>query len=183
MNVEFNSNHMATLIDLYNLAQKHNCVINFGTDSSFERELDYDILEKSGFSKSVIEELQNLDDDEDITDKHTLVDKIWFELYNKTDETYHSMAYIENTTFFSTSLDTYRISDELFETLCNHDIHGGIDSGEYFINEVYCPTVIYGFGNKEKVQDFRCYRNGMALKFFVDLVCEYLNEPYIKRNY
>ena len=47
--------------------------------------------------------------------------------------------------------------------------------------ETLVELVDCGFGNDECVEDFRCYRNGMALKFFGDLVCDYLGEPRIDR--
>lgn len=45
------------------------------------------------------------------------------------------------------------------------------------------PTEISGFGNKELITDGRCYREGMALHFFAELVCNYLNEPMIYNTY
>jgi len=45
------------------------------------------------------------------------------------------------------------------------------------------PTIINGFGNETKVVDYRVYREGMALKFFGDLVCDYLEEPRIVESY
>jgi len=45
------------------------------------------------------------------------------------------------------------------------------------------PTLIQGFGNKESIRDYRVYRPGMALHFFTELVCKYLNEPTIENVY
>lgn len=180
MNIEFYQSHMETLAELQKLAENHNCVITFGFSSNFDREIDKDILKKRGFSDKVLAEMNELT----FEDTVTLFDKFWFNLFNKNDESQHSMVYIESNTYFYYSADKNdytELSEELIKAFEEYDITGRID--EYTVNVCYNPTIIRGFGNEKKVEDYRVYRSGMALKFFGDLVCDYLNEPRIKRVY
>lgn len=71
--------------------------------------------------------------------------------------------------------------DELIQKLDKHDEF--LDFDEYTLNFSSDATYIYGFGNKEPVKNHLVYRNGMALKYFGDYVCDYLGEPRIERTY
>ena len=181
MNIGFYSAHMETLSDLMKIAEKHNCTITFDVTSSHEAEIDEDILKRIGFTEELLEEMK-----EKMTLRHAdgTFDKVCFDLYEKNTKTHHSMAYIESSTWFTAEEDPFpleEISYELTEVLQEHDQM--LEIGVYTISEHYNPTIIHGFGNKEKIEDFRVYRSGMALKFFGDLVCDYLNEPRIHRVY
>lgn len=183
MNIEFYSSHVETLADLIKIAEKHNCTITFGVMPSHERDIDESILMRTGFTKELITELN---EKLIIENADSSADKVWFELYNKNDKTRHSMVYIETSTYFiarrqEIEFDDEVPSDELIAKLEEHDQMMEIEA--YTIHEYYNPTIIHGFGNKERVDDFRVYRSGMALKFFGDLVCDYLNEPRINRVY
>lgn len=183
MNIDFATPHMETLSDLMKLAKKHNCGIAFGFASSPEQEIDEDILKKNGFTDDLIEEMK---DKMTIDDAASSFDKLWFELFDRNNNTHHSMTYIESGTYFVLPKDNYYlfsegISEELEKLLDEHDEFYRPD--EYVIHESYNPTIIHGFGNKEKIEDFRVYRSGMALKFFGDLVCDYLKESRIARCY
>lgn len=184
MNIDFGSNHMQTLADLQALAEKHNCKITFGFYSNSDHELDDDVLEKHGFTEEMREELR----DSDlmlIKDCTSTFEKVWFELLESNGKS-NTMAYIQSGTYFIAELEDsfYRekeASDELIAKLEERDEM--YYTGQYTINLSHNPTIIYGFGNKEKVEDYRVYRSGMALHFFSNLVCDYLNEPRIKRVY
>ena len=182
MNIDFGRSHMETLADLMRIADKHSCVITFGIGSSPSIDLDEELLEKSGLTSELIEEMR---DKKQITEVASLFDKAWFELYDKRNNTHSTLAYIESSTHFVVSRDNYslfeEVSADLEEWLDDHDDFGRPD--EYFIMVSHNPTIIHGFGNKEKIEDFRVYRSGMALKFFGDLVCDYLKEPRIVRSY
>lgn len=184
MNIDFSGSHMDTLADLMRLAEKHNCCIRFGFDASSEREIDEDILEKYGFTDAL---LQEMDDQMIIEDSQSTFSKVWFELYDKTRNTTNTMAYIESGTYFSveriSELDFRHKypSNELMEWLEENDECWEADN--YIIHKSHNPTIIYGFGNEKRVEDFRVYRSGMALKYFSDLVCDYLGEPRIYRVY
>lgn len=186
MNVDFCTPHMETLADLMEIAKKHNCKISFGFLSSSEQEIDEDIIKKHGFTDELFEEMK---DKMEIQDSASSFDKLWFELYDENTKSYNTMVYIESSTYFRVKrigefdfrFDDETPSDELIAVLEEHDELW--DTDEYTINEHHNPTIIRGFGNKERVEDYRVYRSGMALKFFGDLVCDYLNEPRIKRCY
>ena len=182
MNIDFGQSHMETLSDLMKLAEKHNCRITFGFASSPEQEIDEDILKKNGFKDEHIEEMK---EKMTIDDAVSSFDKLWFELYDKNNKTHNTMVFIESSTYFVLPRDDYYlihgISYDLENLLDEHDEF--CRSDEYVIHESYNPTVIHGFGNEGKIEDFRVYRSGMALKFFGDLVCDYLKEPRITRSY
>ena len=182
MNINFATPHMETLSDLMKLAEKHNCKITFGFASSPEQEIDEDILKKNGFTEELIEEMK---EKMTIEDAVSSFDKLWFELYDKNNKTHNSLVYIESGTHFTLPKYNYYqihgVSEELENLLDEHDEFYRAD--EYVIHECHNPTIIHGFGNKEKIEDFRVYRSGMALKFFGDLVCDYLKEPRIDRCY
>ena len=182
MNIDFGTSHMETLSDLMKLAEKHNCRITFGFASMPEQEIDEDILKKNGFTDKLIEEMK---EKMTIEDAVSSFDKLWFELYDKNNKTHNSLVYIESGTHFVLPKDDYYlihgISEELEALLDEHDEFYRPD--EYVIHECHNPTIIHGFGNKEKIEDFRVYRSGMALKYFGDLVCDYLSEPRIVRCY
>lgn len=187
MNVDFGQSHMETLADLMKLAEKHNCRIRFGFYTNSEQEIDEDIVKSIGLTDELMEELRDK-----MTIKYSAshFDKIWFELYDMRFENYNTMAYIESGTYFAVDrLDEDEFyfdeedkpSEELIEWLEERDEMWGMD--EYTINESNNPTIIHGFGNKERIEDYRCYRSGMALAYFSDLVCDYLKEPRIHRVY
>jgi hypothetical protein len=177
---------METLADLMQIAEKHNCKICFGVLTSTEQKIDEDIIKQHGFTDELFEEMK---DKMEIHDSASSFDKVWFELFDKSANSYSTMAYIESSTYFTvdkTSEWDFRYgedepSDDLIAWLDENDELWDMD--RYTIHQQHNPTIIHGFGNKERVEDFRVYRSGMALKFFGDLVCDYLNEPRIKRCY
>ena len=186
MNIGFFNSHMETLVELVEIAKKHNCKIYFGFYTSGEREIDADVIKKSGLTPELYEEMK---DKMHISDSMSSSEQVWFELYDESTGLYNTMSYTENDTYFRVSKDNDDFvvdeedepSDELIEWLELNDKLWDMDF--YTINEQHNPTVICGFGNDECVEDFRCYRNGMALKFCSDLVCDYLGEPRIDRVY
>lgn len=186
MNIDFCNSHMETLADLMKIAEKHNCTITFGVTSHGDREIDDDVLKKNGFKAELLTELY---EKMEVKDAASTFDKVWFQLHEKDTKTCHTMAFIENITYaIVEKIDECHIwsddenpSDELIAKL--EELDELLEIGVYTINQSYNPTIIYGFGNKEKVEDFRVYRPGMALKFFGDLVCDYLKEPRIQRYY
>lgn len=183
MNIDFCSSHMDTLADLKAIAEKHNCKIIFGFTSDYEQDIDQELLLKKEFTQEFIDEMNCL---MEITHSASTFHKVWFELFDKNANTYNTMAYMERSTFFTVKKEPIyshdeQPSDKLIELLDKRDEMW--DNDEYTINESDSPTVIYGFGNTERVEDYRCYRSGMALKFFGDLVCDYLKEPRIHRVY
>lgn len=186
MNIEFFNSHIETLTDLVKLAEKHNCKIHFGFYSSSEREIDRDVAATVGLTDELLQEIY---DKMTVADCASSFDKVWFELFDARNNTYNTMTYIESEIFFIVEMlsefdfrfDEDTPSNELIEWLELHDRLWSTES--YTINESHNPTIIHGFGNEKRIEDFRCYRSGMVLKFFADLVCDYLGEPRIHRVY
>lgn len=181
MNIDFGTSHMETLADLMKIAEKHNCKITFGFASSHEPDIDEEILKKHKFTDEDIEFMQiNMT----IETKESTFDKLWLELYDGNKKTYNNLVYIESSTYL-TVREEYSPSDypseELRQKLEENDEM--LDHEVYTLALSHNPTIITGFGNEKKIEDFRVYRSGMALKFFGDLVCDYLGEPRISRCY
>lgn len=182
MDVSFYSPHMETLSDLMELAKKHDCKISFGFSSSNDREMDEELLAMIGLSEEMLSEMK---DKMTISFSESVFDKLWFELSDNRDHTYHTLAYIERSTTIevecASGFSFYSVSEQLFDCLRENDVSCNGDT--YFISKRYNPTVICGFGYDKMVEDFRVYRSGMALHYFANLVCDYLHEPKIDRVY
>lgn len=173
MNIGFYKSHTDTLRDLQNIAEKHNCYIQFGFDSDSGSDIDEELLEKEGFD---IEALRDLSLEHECYERQT----IWFELVEKSSTTKcHSLSYTECNTYFNFE------EDELFgcenEEFVNF-MEEHCDYGD-FINIRDSYTIIRGFGLERPKECDLVYRSGMALKFFGDYVCDYLGEERINRAY
>lgn len=184
MNITFGSAHLRTLAKLQELSLKHKCIFSFGFgETNCNSEIDYNILEKNGLSNSLIKEIKKQDEDNfNICDKNTSGEKMWFELYDTTNETYHQLVYIESSTNFVLKGGDSLVLENAYE---HEELCDFINNNEYdgYFSYYYSPTKILNFGTKGWQEDYRVYRSGMALKFFGDLVCEYLGEPLIKETY
>lgn len=207
MNTYFNDAHLDTLVKLKEIAEKHNCKIRFGTDSN---SYDSEVEDIKGFMSDINEEvLEFLVENQFELFKETLQKEdssIWFELYEITEDwgKCHTLTYNNNS--LSLLLNDYwreELEDMLSELEEYEDdenieidserldlIRNAIDfieENEYdntgVLNFSSSPTIILGFGNEGVVIDHRVYRVGMALKFFSDLVCDYLGEPRIVNTY
>lgn len=177
MNIEFYENHLKTLKDLQKIAEKHNMSIHFGFNNYDTDEFEDNLLKQCGVDEKIIQDLNSFN----VTFKriHYSSSKLWFELYDKEKDKYHSMSYIEESEYFEIEdYDGDCVSDEFIEFYENDEYE---DMGFYSFSNA--PTIIHGFGNKENVVDGRCYRPGMALKYFSDLVCDFLGENRICRVY
>lgn len=181
MNIFFGTTEMRTLNDLQVLAEKHNMKIHFGFSSTAETDMDYEILEKNDIDSCVIDIIKN-EDCLTINDSIATCDKLWFELYDKANDKSHTMAYLESGLAFNIDDSNYYFSEQKLEYEYRKALEDFMNGEDYFCYN-YSPTIINCFGNKETVTDFRVYRSGMALKFFGDLVCDFLGEPRIERVY
>lgn len=181
MNIEFTSAHIQTLCELKELAEKHGCRITFGVDSwtgvdpEFEEFDDYtskiheELNDKGNFSNGVI----------DMT-------KFWFELCdpNNKERQYHYLEYSQGEqTITYEPFPFEELSEEaeefISENRADWDDSGTIDD-EVVLFARLGGTTICGFKGLEHPS---VYREGMALKFFGDLVCDYLGEERIQRVY
>lgn len=184
MNIEFTSAHMQTLCELKELAEKHGCLITFGVDQGS----DFDSYEHFiGYTEEVIKEL------EDRGFFHTDEAKseysnFWFQLYdpNNTARKHHILQYNTGRQIIEYEFnwepdDDDPISEEAANFLrdniadwCNYD------DEKKLLYTSYANTEVIGFDGQPRPN---VYREGMALKFFGDLVCDYLGEERIQRVY
>lgn len=200
MTITFGDTHIDTLIKLKELAAKHGMMIRFGTESSFEIDEDVTLLDEVlNFKKH---ELDYLDDNSfeiikgDVQHKFN---KIWFELYeprqNENKPKHHTMSYTQEEVFCLLEDDWKEYIERDIDMLKLEEneegakiVEGVLEKFEDNAEEDYLtastsPTIIFGFGKEEKREDYRVYRSGMALHYFMELVCDYLGEPHILNTY
>lgn len=188
MNTIFSSTHLETLVDLQALAKKHDCTISFGCRSDTDEQVDNEVLRENGATKEIIEKISNgWEYDISINNIQSTNEQIWFQLYDPNGEKhYNVMTYNNNRTYFEVEFD-YNFEEEnnrdLIDWLEEHSVDWNDDRDKYIICLDGAPTIINGFGYEEEHKDYRVYREGMALHYFTELVCNYLNEPIIKRTY
>lgn len=183
MNVAFTETHLQTLCELKALAEKHNCSIRFGVwnSSGF---IDYDKF--IGYSKNIIEELQNHGVFCDGTKQGTLT-ALWFELFDPNNAKcyYHGLRYSKGLQVVEYKLDdniddNNPLSKEAEKFLEDNHYKEFADCEQKILYVSFSETKISGF---EKQEHPSVNRNDMALKFFGDLVCDYLGEERIVRGY
>lgn len=181
MNIEFMSAHMETLMELKQLAEKHGCRITFGVDSWTG--VDPEFEEFDGYTSEIYKELN---------DKGTfyggVIDttKFWFQLCdpNNKERRYHYLEYSEGEQMITYELLSFeelskKAEEFIEENRAEWDEDGTIDD-KVILSTRLGGTTIKGFDGLEKSN---VYREGMALKFFGDLVCDYLGEERIVRTY
>lgn len=177
MNIQFFENHLKTIKDLQDIAEKHNCSIHFGFNSSASSVINEDIFKANKIHQNVINDITSYD--VELKDVNSEYSTAWFELYEKDKDIYHVMRYIEETLYFEIeNFDDENVSEEFID-FYNNNRYEDMD----FYELRTAPTIITGFGNKEPIKDYRCYRPGMCVKYFADLVCDYLGEERICRTY
>lgn len=200
MTITFGDTHIDTLIKLKELAVKHGMLIRFGTESSFKIDEDVTLLDEVLNFKEY--ELDYLDDNSfeiikgDVQHKFN---KVWFELCEPRPKEkhpkYHTMSYTEEEVFclledgwkehIERDIDILKLEENEEGAKI---VEGVLEKFEDNAEEDYLaastsPTIIFGFGKEEKREDYRVYRSGMALHYFMELVCDYLGEPHILNTY
>lgn len=92
MNFEFYESHIKTICDLQALAEKHNCVLAFGTrDNSFDDEIDESFLEEYlDCPEDIAKEICDKGYFEEVRDNYT---NAFFELYDKTKGKFNTLTY------------------------------------------------------------------------------------------
>ena len=181
MNIEFTGAHMETLMELKALAEKHGCRITFGVDSWAG--VDPEFEEFTGYTSKIHEELNDKG-----TFSNGVIDmtKFWFQFYdpNNKERQYHYLEYSDGEqtiTYEPYYSDDF--SEEAEEFITNNradwDDSGRIDESIALFVRLG-GTVMKGFEGLEKPN---VYREGMLLKFFGGLVCDYLGEKRIVRTY
>jgi hypothetical protein len=207
MNKTFNDSHLDTLVKLKALAEKHGMKIRFGTTNSVSSDNGTSALEHYGINERFIELLDEYSDELIDGTIDSSEESIWFELYEprpaERSGYYSVMSYWHYEVHFRLQKDwddfIDRTIEEINEEYADEDSNdcdsrisemekfrewlqdNSTDYGD-FVSFNSSPTKIRGFG-KEQEQSGLCYRDGMALHYFTELVCEYLKEPMIHNTY
>ena len=196
MNVYLSSTHIDTLCKLKEIAAKHNCTISCGflADSDSDDYFDStSILEANDVSPEIIKILKTMYENNDLNDYKRNYRQTYFKLCEKeSDDVTHShtLYYNEESLEFyikdyTSLIYSYVDNDEnQVDALEDFALETSINNDSIcpFFSFDNCPTIIEGFGLGH-VEDERVYRQGMALKYFADLVCDYLKEPRIVATY
>lgn len=188
MNTVFSSTHLETLVDLQALAKKHNCRISFGCNSNSDGEINNDILRDNDASEEVIKKLNHAwEYNISINNIQSTNEQIWFQLYDPNGKKHcNGMSYYNNRVYFEVNFDDNfdeENNQDLIDWLEEHKMDYLYSFNKYIICLDSAPTIITGFGYEEEHKDYRVYREGMALHYFTELVCNYLKESMIKRTY
>ena len=165
------------------LAEKHGCSISFGVND-FD---DFTGYEKfTDYSENIIEELREQGYFWTDTEKGSAMG-FWFELFDPNNEElhYHNLTYFTGWQAVEYELnddvdDDNPLSKEAEEFLEDNTYEECDYGGKRLLYTSFSETNIKGFKGQEHPS---VYREGMALKFFGDLVCDYLGEERIVRVY
>lgn len=192
MNITFGSTELQTLNELQEIAKKHNMGIHMGyrSDSGFG---GYSIMCVVEVNEKVIKCIK--DNEHLCAEAIFSSSSVWFELFDRENRDYHTMTYAEEELNFdiegvSEMIESCKTTEEktamreFIDEWSSYEFEfgeEGADSAHIVI--AASPTIITGFGEKDLVKDYRVYRSGMALKYFGDLVCDFLGEPRIERVY
>ena len=172
---------METLCELKVLAEKHSCRITFGVDSwtGVDPELDQ-------FADYTSEIHEELNDKGELSNGIVDMLKFWFQLYDPKNEErhYHYLEYSEGEHTITYEPYPYEELSEEAERFIAKNRAEWDDNGTFEDKAVLFTrlggAVMKCFDGLEKPN---VYREGMLLKFFGDLVCDYLKEEKIVRNY
>ena len=174
MNILFTTTHMQTLKDLMEIAEKHNCKIRFNVGNNhFDDPNDMDFDYKWDIPESIFNYIK---DNNAFSNFFIERSGVTFELIECDERGERAktnyMTYSESSFWFTLDEDELPLKlDPKFEDWYNCN-----DYGEW-CGESTNGVFISGF---EGVQNYNAYRPEMALKFFGDMVCDYLGEPRIE---
>lgn len=181
--------HIDTICQLKEIAAKHNCKIAIyvedhnahSSDDAISSILEH-IMESDHLSQ---EDIDSLTANYDFTNAHYTHDIVCFELIEPSGKetpfdrfTYHQMIYRQ----FNLGMECEY--HESWDTELSEEAEKWADNNvdyDYFYKE-YDQTDIKGFPGVDTSKT-HVYREGMAVKFFGDLVCDYLGEPRIIKTY
>ena len=183
MNLRLSSAHMETLVELIGIAKKHNCRICVHVGDAH---LFTDMIEEIGefmvCHKTIDEVVFNELAENDLLSEAVLKhDYVRFELLEMAEDGYfkaNTMTYHVYDLSMDIGIDTNLALSEKAEDWIKANAWQDYE-GMYRYH--YEETDKQGFDGVSTYYDV--YREGMALKFFGDLVCDYLQEPRIVRSY
>ena len=184
MYLAFTYKHLQTLRDLMAIAEKHNCKLYISVhdedevDSTDDATDAFELLKQyRHLDKNTVDEILEVASFENVNILH---DYICFELIEYLEDgntKHHSLQYhsFEVHIRMTESLDELNVSEKTKE-----DLEGILTEwDDCYICEGGEFTDIYGFDEID-TSFVNVYREGMALKNFGDLVCDYLHEPRIE---
>ena len=195
--IDFYGAHFETLAELQALATKHNCKLSFGVRN---HPMQLDDIDKKYLMKHF-----NCPEDiaEEICEKEICsfdhynggdVSYIYFELRDYTDENHIKYNILDKTYCefsFKIHIDSYyytseehEISEKTLQWLQENSMNdewGLDDTNDFIMIDNYENEEVHGFEGIKK--EGWCYRTGMILAVFTQLVCDYLGEERIKRTY
>jgi len=172
MNLSWGSAHFSTLCKLVELARKHDCTIGLYTLNINENEIngipDYFKLSKKAEAVLI--------DSSNVRNPLHKYCSVCLELQDNANHTINQFIFSDESFQGKISCDyeLELISDEIKREL-------GIQENGFFEIEQLDHTVINGFNGIKK--NYGCYREGMVVEYFGDMVCDYLKEPRIKEVY
>lgn len=186
METYFNSAHLRTIAKIQELALKHECIFSFGVnDKVRSNTVDYDILKKDKISKEAIEAIKEQDNNGNVEGAWNEYTSLWFELYDLKSKRCNQLIYIQSATGFRLDGGDDLMVEDAYnnKALSKFIEENGYDWPSSYFEYRDDPTQIINFDKEGRREDYRVYRSGMALKFFADLVCDYLEEPKIEEVY
>lgn len=176
--------HINTLSKLHEIAKKHNCIINLEVRNEKVDDLE-DILDLicNKNNEKITEKVKQiiLENPEIVYSTECVVESFILTLRDrrKNKEIYNNHRYIciDGHILFNDDWDKIEMdeeSQEFFDELYQYDYYGfNLTMNKYMGWE----------GLDTKSGDYNTYRNGMHIKFFGDLVCDYLGEERIEEVY
>lgn len=176
--------HINTLSKLHEIAKKYNCIINLEVRTNQSNEIE-DVVEWLCDYGKISEKVKNfIIENTEIQERcNCVVEQFILTLRDrrtgKDIHNYHTYTEINGfIDFDSIDHDLYDGDDELEEFF--EDAEDGNSWYEYdFNNNSYRGWE----GLDTKSGNYHTYRNGMHIKFFGDLVCDYLGEEKIEEVY
>ena len=156
-----------------------NCVISLGHNECGCGEISIDDF-KDYFDDLTEDICEWINDNLSINRAHDNSSNYWFELYDKNNETYNILTYLDIDMLIE------------FDEPSSYDrAHMPMDVDDWFMENESWSNAITVETAKQQISGFKgvdtsqinVYREGMALKFFGDLVCDYLGEERINEVY
>ena len=174
----YGATHLKTLGELVDLAEKHNCRINFGVRHYTDDDTDFSNY-NFFFPKDIAEDMEKCGTIESGSYVEAMI--LWFELYDRDKDHYNVMEYIERAMrVHYTPYASEEMQSKTEEWISENKSEYEWDVGEHTFLYQGTETRIRGF---EGIEHPDVYREGMTVKFFGDLVCDYLGEERISRVY
>lgn len=180
------SEHIATICDLQKICSKHNCKIAIGFRTGRESELNSDEFMKLFTTEEDKEKAKRfLEGDFDVDEGICESETYWFELHENDGKMLGNMVDVTSNYHFELSGYSYSydaLDSDVQDWVDDNSVDYDCDSSSKIVmdfDEVH-ETILNGVFKGKEVN---CYREGICLKEFADLVCDYLGEPRIVRNY